>query len=108
MASIDVSTGMTLEYDIRGEGEPLLFVMGLAGQLVDWHEEFVDLFADEGFMTIRFDNRDVGLSTKTEERPPAIPELLAARAEGRPMEVPYTVSDQAADAVAVLLSLIHI
>lgn len=106
MTSIDVSTGMTLEYDIRGEGEPILFVMGLAGQLIDYPEEFVDLFVAEGYQAIRFDNRDIGLSTQTQWEPPSQRKTLAAMATRRPLkDVGYTVEDMAADAAALLEAL---
>lgn len=106
MPSIDVSTGMTLEYDIRGEGEPILFVMGLAGQLVDYRDEFVDLFVAEGFQAIRFDNRDIGLSTQTEGRPPTQQRMLASIMTRRPVKgAGYTVEDMAADAAALLEAL---
>ncbi|GJM38916.1 MAG: alpha/beta hydrolase [Acidimicrobiales bacterium] len=106
MASIDVSTGMTLEYDVRGEGEPILFVMGLAGQLIDWPEEFVDLFVDEGYQVIRFDNRDIGLSTQTEWDPPSQNKVLMAMLRRKALkDVGYTVEDMAADAAALLEAL---
>ena len=106
MASIDVSTGMTLEYDIRGEGEPILFVMGLAGQLIDYPEDFVDLFVAEGYQAIRFDNRDIGLSTQTDWQPPSQRKTIAAMATRRPLkDVGYTVEDMAADGAALLEAL---
>jgi len=106
MASIDVSTGMTLEYDIRGEGEPILFVMGLGGQLIDYPEEFVDLFVDEGYQSIRFDNRDIGLSTQTDWTPPSQKKALLSMLTRRPLKnVGYTVEDMAADAAALLDAL---
>lgn len=106
MASIDVSTGMTLEYDIRGEGEPILFVMGLGGQLIDWTEEFVDLFVAEGYQAIRFDNRDIGLSTQTEWEPPSQRKAIAAMMTRRPLKnVGYTVETMAEDAAALLEAL---
>ena len=106
MASIDVSSGMTLEYDIRGKGEPILFVMGLAGQLIDYPEEFVDLFVAEGFQAIRFDNRDIGLSTQTDWQPPSQHKAIAAMLTRRPLRnVGYTVEDMAADAAALLEAL---
>ena len=39
-------------------------VMGLGGQLTLWPDEFVDALNARGFRTIRYDNRDVGLSTR--------------------------------------------
>ena len=63
----------------------LLLINGLGSQCINYHQEWCEKFAAEGFLVIRFDNRDVGLSSK-----------LAGVA------VPYTPSDMAADAVAVL------
>jgi pimeloyl-ACP methyl ester carboxylesterase len=106
MASITVSTGMALEYDIRGEGEPILFVMGLGGQLIDYDEEFVDLFVDEGYQAIRFDNRDIGLSTQTDWTPPSQNKSIVSLVTRRPLKnVGYTVDDMAADAAALLEAL---
>lgn len=42
---------------------PLLLIMGLATQMLGWDEDFCRLLADRGFYTIRFDNRDIGLSS---------------------------------------------
>lgn len=106
MASIDVSTGVTLEYDIRGEGEPILFVMGLAGQLIDYPEDFVDLFVAEGFQVIRFDNRDSGLSTMTDWAPPGRLRTVLSLLTRRPLRgVGYTIDDMADDGAALLDAL---
>lgn len=105
MANVEVN-GITLEYDIRGEGEPLLLIMGLAGQLVDWPDDFVDLFVDRGFRVIRFDNRDIGLSSQLDWEPPGQARMLAAMAARRPVKgAGYTVPDMAADAAGLLDSL---
>ncbi len=94
---------ITIEYDVQGEGEPMLLVMGLGGQLVDWPQEFVDLFLDEGFQVIRYDNRDVGLSTQTEWIPPNRRKTIMSMIARRPLPgVGYTVTDMAGDAAAVL------
>ena len=60
------AAGIELFYETFGEpdGEPLLFVMGLGAQGHVWADDFVQAFVDRGFFAIRFDNRDVGLSTK--------------------------------------------
>ena len=63
----------------------LLLINGLGSQCIAYREEWCEKFAAEGFSVIRFDNRDVGLSSKLAD-----------------VEVPYTPSDMAADAVAVL------
>ena len=57
---------LDIEYDTFGErSDPaLLLVMGLAYQMIEWDERVCRLLAARGFWVIRFDNRDVGLSTK--------------------------------------------
>ena len=58
--------GVELEYDEFGDAgaPPLVLVMGLATQMIGWPEAFCEKLASRGYRVIRFDNRDVGLSTK--------------------------------------------
>ena len=76
----EVRDDIALEYDGFGNPSdpPLLLVMGLGFQLIHWDPEFCQGLADRGFHVIRFDNRDVGLSTKIRGAPK--PNLLAAAA----------------------------
>ncbi len=104
MASVHAN-GITIEYEEQGSGEPLLLVMGLGGQLVDWPQAFVDLLADAGFRVIRFDNRDIGLSTAIDAEPPTRGQLMKAVALRRPMPSAYLLRDMAADAVGLLDAL---
>ena len=54
------------------DNPPVLLIMGLGAQLVLWHNEFCQKLVDLGYRVIRFDNRDVGLSTKLHgQRPEA-------------------------------------
>jgi pimeloyl-ACP methyl ester carboxylesterase len=80
----------------------LLLVNGLGSQCINYRVEWCEKFAAEGFFVIRFDNRDVGLSTKFADVTPDIAGAREAVVEGRTPNVPYTMSDMAADAVAVL------
>ena len=108
MASVEVSNGITIEYDIRGEGEPILLIMGLGGQLIDWSEEFVDLFVTRGYQVIRFDNRDAGLSSQADWEPPSTRKSMLSMLSRRPLrDVGYTVEDMAVDA-AQLLGVLNI
>jgi esterase len=66
----------------------VLLVMGANGQAVAWPPYFVDPLVDRGYHVIRFDNRDIGLSTWIDWD-----------------NEPYTLADMAADGVAVLDSL---
>ena len=63
MTAATIANGLTIEYDEHGDGEPLLLVMGLGAQLIAWPLGFVELLTDAGFRVIRFDNRDIGLSS---------------------------------------------
>lgn len=91
---------LELEYETFGDpsAAPLLLVMGLAYQMIEWDERVCQLLADRGFWVIRFDNRDVGLSTKMDQL--GDPDLLAALT-GRPAP-PYSLDDMADDAVGLL------
>ena len=61
-----VSSGMELCYQTFGDpdDEPLLLVMGLATQMTFWDPEFCAMLARRGYYVIRFDNRDVGRSSR--------------------------------------------
>jgi pimeloyl-ACP methyl ester carboxylesterase len=104
MASVQVN-GITIEYEEQGAGEPLLLVMGLGGQLIDWPLPFVERLADAGFRVIRFDNRDIGLSTEIDAPPPTRGQLFKAVALRRPLPSAYLLRDMAADAVGLLDAL---
>jgi len=77
----------------------VLLVMGIAAQSIAWPDAFCHALVDRGLQVIRFDNRDVGLSTHLTDAP--LPDLPAALA-GELSSVSYTLSDMAADAVGLL------
>jgi pimeloyl-ACP methyl ester carboxylesterase len=76
--------------------------MGLGMQMLAWREEFCQLLADRGFFVIRYDNRDVGLSTKMEDA--GTPDLMALMA-GDYSSAKYTLDDMADDAAGLLSAL---
>ena len=98
------ANGITIEYDVHGESgaPPLLLVMGLGGQLVQWPQPFVERLADRGFRVIRYDNRDVGLSTKIDAPVPTRRQVVAAVAAKRYARSSYLLADMARDAVGLL------
>ena len=94
-----------INYDVlgSGDGEPVLMVMGLGAQMIAWRDEFCALIVDRGYRLIRFDNRDAGLSTYTPGAPPSIQQLLPLALKIPNQPAPrYTLSDMAADGIAVL------
>jgi pimeloyl-ACP methyl ester carboxylesterase len=100
--------GIEIEYDVTGpaDGEPLLLIMGLGAQMTRWPTAFVDKLAARGLRVIRFDNRDIGLSSKLDAE--GLPDFMAmfkALGEGRKPDVPYLLDDMAADAVGLLGTL---
>nr|WP_082042974.1 alpha/beta hydrolase [Rhodococcus sp. MEB064] len=111
-ADVDVRVGtaqvgdIEIAYEDMGDvnDPPVLLVMGLGCQLLTWSMPFCRKLIDAGYRVIRFDNRDIGLSSKIEgARVTGNPLLRLIRHElGRPSTVPYTVVDMAGDAVGLL------
>ncbi len=90
-----------LVYDTFGDPShpPMLLIMGLGEQMIRWDEVFCQILASQGRFVIRFDNRDVGLSTKLEDA--GIPDVRALMF-GKTVDVPYTLKDMANDAIGLL------
>lgn len=107
MPKINVNN-IQIEYDTFGDPslKPILLIMGLGSQMIFWDEKFCEQLVSRGFYVIRFDNRDVGLSTKFEEC--GIPNfrwLLIKRRFGIKAKTPYSLEDMADDAVGLLDAL---
>lgn len=102
------ANGINIEYESFGpeSAEPVLLIMGLGAQLTLWPVELCEALVARGFRVIRYDNRDVGLSTKFDAAGvPDLRQTLAAVMSGQDPKVAYRLEDMAADAVGLLDAL---
>ena len=102
------ANGISLEVETMGSSEnpAVLLVMGLGAQMTAWPENFCEQLSERGYFVIRFDNRDVGLSTWFDEAgEPNMSRTYLSALFGRKIKSPYSLSDMADDAVGVLDSL---
>jgi pimeloyl-ACP methyl ester carboxylesterase len=97
------ANGIEIAYETFGDAaDPaIVLVMGLGTQMIAWPDELCEQLAAGGHHVVRYDNRDVGLSTHLTDL--AAPEVLqVALRRRRPA---YTVSDMAADLIGLLDAL---
>ena len=102
------ANGIELCYDTFGDPQapPLLLIMGLASQMIAWDDEFCAQLAARGYHVIRFDNRDIGLSTRfTDAGVPDVAAAFMAVMQGKAIKAPYLLRDMADDAVGLLDTL---
>jgi pimeloyl-ACP methyl ester carboxylesterase len=88
-------------YETFGErsNPTVLLVMGLATQMLGWREDFCAELAARGFHVVRYDNRDVGRSTRfSNHRPPTVAQIVRRDASA----AAYTLDDMADDGVGLL------
>ena len=98
------ANGIDIEYEEIGDdgARPLLLIMGLGAQMIVWDDDFCRQLADRGFRVVRYDNRDVGLSSKIESGSVNFIEAMAKGFAGQAVDAPYTLDDMADDAAALL------
>ncbi len=100
--------GIELAYERLGDpaAPAVLLIMGLGGQLVSWPDPLCQDLVDAGYQVVRFDNRDVGLSSKLDHHgTPNLHRMALAAALRRPLQAPYRLDDMAQDAVSLLDAL---
>jgi pimeloyl-ACP methyl ester carboxylesterase len=93
------ANGIELAYETFGDASapPVVLVMGLAMQMIAWPDELCEGLARCGFLVVRFDNRDVGESTRLRDLPPPRPADIVMRR--RP---PYSIGDMADDVAGLI------
>jgi pimeloyl-ACP methyl ester carboxylesterase len=95
-----------LFYEDLGDpaGPPVLLIMGVGAQLPMWPDGFCELLIERGFRVIRYDHRDIGLSTKMagQKADGSVYARVVRYALGRSSPVPYTLVDMAEDARSLL------
>jgi pimeloyl-ACP methyl ester carboxylesterase len=99
------ANGIDLCYEVFGEAgaEPMLLIMGLGAQMIHWDDEFCRQLAARGFRVIRFDNRDIGKSSRMTGGKRLTPfELLKLRFLKIPVAAPYNLLDMAKDSIGLM------
>lgn len=102
------ANGIDIAYEEFGaSGAPaILLIMGLGAQLTRWSDDFCRRLADAGFRVVRYDNRDVGLSTKFEAAGiPNVAALFQRAMQGQSVDAPYTLEDMARDGLGLMDTL---
>lgn len=83
----------------------LLLVNGLGAQAIGYEPEYCQALAGLGLRVIRYDNRDVGLSTHIDADGGDLMEAFGTALAGGEVQAPYTLSDMAADGMCLLTEL---
>ncbi len=100
--------GIDIAYQFFGDetSTPLFLIMGLGSQMVLWDDAFCRQLAAGGYRVIRFDNRDIGLSTRFDAQPvPDLTAVAAALQRGETPALPYTLADMADDTAQLIAAL---
>ena len=80
----------------------MVLISGLGAQLIAWDDAFCQQLVDRGLFVIRFDNRDVGLSSHLADRPASDP---SAETAGAAPAACYRLAQMAADTAGLIDNL---
>lgn len=97
--------GINIAFESFGNknNETVMLIMGTGAQLTGWPEQFCTGLAEKGYHVVRFDNRDVGLSTKLDSLgSPSWPEIFPLIGTCDTSKLPYTLEDMAEDAIGLM------
>lgn len=105
------ANGLSFHFEVGGDpaAETVLLIMGLGAQMLHWTETFCEGLIQQGYRVIRFDNRDIGLSSKHQGR---FPRRHALKLMGRfslglstPIDSGYDLRDMAEDTSQLIRAL---
>ena len=108
MQRIKTTSGIYLNYqDIGDKGAPVIvLIMGLGAQMTIWPDELINTLVENGFRVVRFDNRDVGLSSHLQQmgNPSLFKTWLSHYIPVR-HKIPYQLDDMVEDVLELLAKL---
>ena len=104
---VDLGNGIQLHVEVGGKTEdpPILLIMGLGAQMLYWPDFFCKSLIDRGYRVIRYDNRDIGLSSKIRHKGPRLNtyKMMGRFSLGlQNLGAPYNLFDMADDAALLL------
>ncbi|NCG21233.1 MAG: alpha/beta fold hydrolase [Rhodobacterales bacterium] len=100
----EIRSDLSLAFEhLGGDGSPVLLIMGLGSQMLLWHDQLCEQLRNAGHEVVRFDNRDVGLSTYMDHlKAPSLRRIATMGAIGADPGAPYLLRDMAEDAVLLM------
>jgi len=103
-----LSNGVEIAYECFGDKDnsplgTIFLIMGLGGQLIHWPDELCQTLVKEGLHVVRFDNRDVGESSKfTDWGVPSVLYNFVKKTMGFGVSHPYLLADMAEDTALLM------
>ncbi|MBF7687428.1 alpha/beta fold hydrolase [Acinetobacter rathckeae] len=108
--SVRLNNGLNIHVEVAGNPTHpcVVLIMGLGCQMIHWPLKFCEYLVEQGFYVIRFDNRDIGLSSKTTSAVASkklFPAMLRFKLGLKNTALSYTLVDMAEDTAALLAHL---